>query len=263
MSTQSRRQFIKRASPLIALPWIKTKNFFTTSPDIILHNANIITINSKKPKAQAIAILGEKVVAIGENDSILKLANANTKKIDIAGKTIVPGFIDAHSHPASSGISHLRNVDIDLRSIEEIKKAIHERANSTPPGEWILGFKYDDTKIKEGRLINKYDLDEAAPNHPVRIRHRGGHSTYVNSIALNLMGYNRNTPDPEGGKIGRNEGKGELTGQLLETASYPLSKLIPNNFTKEDYQEGVKLITKMMTKSGVTSVTEAYGSSTF
>ena len=77
------------------------------------------------------------------------------------------------------------------------------------------------------------------------------------------MGYNRNTPDPEGGKIGRNEGKGELTGQLLETASYPLSKLIPNNFTKEDYQEGVKLITKMMTKSGVTSVTEAYGSSTF
>ena len=175
----------------------------------------------------------------------------------------MPGFIDAHSHPASSGISHLRNVDIDLRSIEEIKKAIHERANSTPPGEWILGFKYDDTKIKEGRLINKYDLDEAAPNHPVRIRHRGGHSTYVNSIALNLMGYNRNTPDPEGGKIGRNEGKGELTGQLLETASYPLSKLIPNNFTKEDYQEGVKLITKMMTKSGVTSVTEAYGSSTF
>ena len=122
MSKQSRRQFIKRASPLVVLPWVNTKGFFITSPDTILYNANAITVSSNKPKAQAIAILGERVVAIGENDRILKLANANTKKIDIAGKTIVPGFIDAHSHPASSGLSHLRNVDIDLRSIEEIKK---------------------------------------------------------------------------------------------------------------------------------------------
>jgi predicted amidohydrolase YtcJ len=263
MPIQNRRQFFKNASPLIALPWLRTKGIFTSSPDTILYNANVITVNPKNPEAQAIAILGEKVVAIGENDQILKLANSNTKKINIAGKTVVPGFIDAHSHPASSGLSHLRNVDIDLRSIEEIKKAIQERAKKTPPGEWILGFKYDDTKIKEGRLINRYDLDEAAPNHPVRIKHRGGHSTYVNSTALNLMGYDRSTPDPKGGKIGRDGKTGELTGQLLETAGYPLSKLIPNTFTEKDHQEGVRLITKMMTKSGVTSVTEAYGSSTF
>ena len=262
MSNQSRRQFFKNASPLIALPWLSTKDFFTSSPDTILYNANVITVNPNSPKAEAIAILGEKVIAIGENDQILKLANSNTKKINIAGKTVVPGFIDAHSHPASSGLSHLRNVDIDLRSIEEIKKAIHERAKKTPPGEWILGFKYDDTKIKEGRLINRYDLDEAAPNHPVRIKHRGGHSTYVNSTALNLMGYDRSTPDPKGGKIGRDGKTGELTGQLLETAGHPLSNLIPNTFTEKDHQEGVRLITKMMTKSGVTSVTEAYGSST-
>ena len=263
MSNQSRRQFFKNASPLIALPWLSTKGFFTSSPDTILYNANVITVNPNSPKAEAIAILGEKVIAIGENDQILKLANSNTKKINIAGKTVVPGFIDAHSHPASSGLSHLRNVDIDLRSIEEIKKAIHKRAKETPPGEWILGFKYDDTKVKEGRLVNRYDLDEAAPNHPVRIRHRGGHSAYVNSMALSLMGYDRGTADPNGGKIGRDGKTGELTGQLLETAAHPLSKLIPNTFTEKDYQEGVRLITKMMTKSGVTSVTEAYGSSTF
>ena len=263
MTAQNRREFIKNASPLLALPLINVKSLFTTSPDKILYNANIITVDPNNPKAQAIAMFGERIIAIGENDKILRLSNSNTKKIDIGGKTIVPGFIDAHSHPASSGLSHLRNVDIDLRSIKEIKNAIYERTKITPPGEWILGFKYDDTKIREGRLINRYDLDEAAPNHPVRITHRGGHSTYVNSNALNLMGYNRDTPDPEGGKIGRDPKNGELTGQLLETADYPLSKLIPDRFTQKDYQEGVKLITKMMTKSGVTSVTEAYGSSTF
>ena len=263
MSKQNRREFLKNASPLLAFPWLSTKSIFTSSPDTILYNANVITVNPNKPKAQAIAISGERVVAIGENNQILKLANSTTRKIDIAGKTVVPGFIDAHSHPASSGLSHLRNVDIDLRSIEEIKKAIHERSKSTPPGEWILGFKYDDTKIKEGRLINKNDLDEAAPNHPVRIKHRGGHSNYVNSMALKLMGYNKNTPDPPGGKIGRESKNGNLTGQLLETAAHPLSKLIPDTFTEKDYQEGVRLITEMMTKSGVTSVTEAYGSSTF
>ena len=263
MSKQNRREFLKNVSPLLAFPWLSTKSIFTSSPDTILYNANVITVNPNKPTAQAIAILGERVVAIGENNQILKLAISTTRKINIAGKTVVPGFIDAHSHPASSGLSHLRNVDIDLRSIEEIKKAIHERSKSTPPGEWILGFKYDDTKIKEGRLINKNDLDEAAPNHPVRIRHRGGHSNYVNSMALKLMGYNKNTPDPPGGKIGRESKNGNLTGQLLETAAHPLSKLIPDTFTEKDYQEGVRLITEMMTKSGVTSVTEAYGSSTF
>ena len=263
MIKQNRRQFLKNASPLIALPWLNTKSIFNSGPDTILFNANIITVDPNNPKAQAVAIVGEKVVAIGENNQILKLANTHTKKINISGKTIVPGFIDAHSHPASSGLSHLRNVDIDLRSIEEIKNAINERAKLTPPGEWILGFKYDDTKIKEGRLINRYDLDQAAPNNPVRIRHRGGHSNYVNSMALKLMGYDRRTPDPQGGKIGREEKKGELTGQLLETAANPLSNLIPDSFTEKDYQEGVRLITEMMTKTGVTSVTEAYGSSVF
>lgn len=261
MAFQNRRDFIKSASPLALLPWLPYNRLWETTPDCILHNANIITVNPKQPKAQAIAILGERIVAVGDNAQILKLANANTKKIDIGGKTIVAGFIDAHSHPASSGLSHLHNVDADLRSIEAIKKAIHQRAIETPKGEWILAFKYDDTKTKEGRIINRYDLDEVAPDHPVRIVHRGGHSVYVNSKALDLLGYTRSTPDPEGGKIGRDGKNGELTGQLLENASDPLGRLIPNNFTKKDFQEGVKLITQMMTKSGVTSVTEAYGSS--
>ena len=182
------------------------------------------------------------------------------------GSTVTPGFIDAHSHPAYSGRAHLRSVDADLRSIQAIQHAIHQKAEQTPPGEWVLGFKYDDTKTAEGRLINRTDLDEAAPNHPVFISHRGGHSAYVNSRALEMAGYDRHTPDPAGGKIGRDadaDGDGELNGQLLETATTPLEKLIPNNFTRQDNQAGVKLISQMMAKAGVTSVTDAYGSPDF
>ena len=96
-------------------------SYSSQKPDIILHNANIITVNPLQPKAEAIAISEDKIIAIGNNDEILNLASSITKKIDIDNKTITPGFIDAHSHPAASGRSHLIKVDCDLRSIEEIK----------------------------------------------------------------------------------------------------------------------------------------------
>ena len=249
----NRRQFLSTLGPLALVP------FWKTSPDLILHHANIITVNPAQPKVQALAISGDRIVATGSNEEILKMANGFTRKVDIGGKTITPGFIDAHSHPAYSGRAHLRNVDADLRSIKDIQKAMHEKAQKTPMGQWVLGFKYDDTKTAEGRLINRTDLDEAVPDHPVFISHRGGHSAYVNSKALALAGYTRNTPDPKGGKIGR-DADGELNGQLLENATGPLEKLIPNTFTREDNQQAVKLITQMMAKTGVTSVTDAYGS---
>jgi len=238
-------------------------DLFSFPPEIVLFNANMITVDPAKPYAQAIAIKGDRILAVGNNEEILHFAGAGTRKIDLSGQTVTPGFIDAHSHPAYSGRAHLRNVDADLRSIKVIKNAIADRAKNTPPGEWILGFKYDDTKTSEGRPINRYDLDKAAPNHPVRVVHRGGHSVYVNSRALELMGYNKETPDPEGGKIVRDSQSGEPTGLLLETASDPLGRLIPNTFTREDNQAGVKLISEMISKAGITSVTDAYCSSTF
>lgn len=260
----SRREFIKNTSPLAMLPFVPFPfDFFNSAPDAILFNANIITVDSKNPYAQALAIQGDRLLAVGDNEEILRLADANTKKIDVGGSTVLPGFIDAHSHPAYSGRAHLRNVDSDLRSISAIQDAIRKRAENTPPGNWILGFKYDDTKTSEGRPINRYDLDKAAPNHPVRIVHRGGHSVYVNSRALELLNYTRETPNPEGGKIIKDPDTGEPSGLLLETASDPLGELIPNTFTKEDNQAGVKLISQMISKAGITSVTDAYCSSTF
>lgn len=260
----TRRKFIKGMGSIAIVPLFPVHfDIFNFTPDMVLYNADIITVDSQKPYARAIAIKGDRILSVGTNDEILRLAGAATKKIDLSGKTVTPGFIDAHSHPAYSGRAHLRNVDCDLRSIKDIQGAIGERAKNTPPGNWILGFKYDDTKTAEGRPIHRYDLDKAAPEHPVRIVHRGGHSVYVNSMALGLLGYDRNTTDPDGGKIVRDPKTGEPTGLLLETASNPLDTLIPNTFTAKDNQAGVKLISQMISKAGITSVTDAYCSTTF
>ena len=127
-------------------------------------------------------------MAVGSNDEVRALADGATKSVDVGGKTIVPGFIDAHCHPAYSGRRHLRFIDCDLRSISAIQDAVRERASKAPPGEWVVGFKYDDTKTAEKRFLTREDLDAAAPQHPVYIAHRGGHTGYVNSLALAKQG---------------------------------------------------------------------------
>lgn len=231
----------------------------TTEPDLILYNGNFWTVNVRQPKAQALAISGGRFFAIGTNDEVLSLAAGKTKKVDLGGKTVLPGFIDAHSHPAEAGLSHLRMVDCDLRSIAEILKALHERAAKTPPGEWVLGFKYDDTKTSEGRPLTRGELDAAVPDHPVLVEHRGGHTAWLNSQALQRAKVDDKTPDPPGGKYDRDPATGRLTGRVREKAKDAVEKIIPSNFTRDDHREGVRLITKMMTRTGVTSVTDAMG----
>src|SRR5437899_2253732 len=133
----------------------------------------------------------------------MNLAGLGVRKIDLGGKTVLPGFIDAHSHPAAAGLSHLRMVDCDLRSISAIQAALRERATKTPAGDWVLGFKYDDTKTEDGRALNISDLDSAVPDHPAHIEHRGGHTVYANSLAFRKAGIDEKTADPPGGKIDR------------------------------------------------------------
>jgi len=260
-SSFNRRQFVNTLG-MGSLGFVFLNSFSQTHPEIIMHNANIFTSNIDYPKAQAIAISNGKVIAIGNDADILRLSGSKTRRINIGGKTITPGFIDAHSHPAYSGRAHLRNVDCDLRSIQAIKDAIKSKSIETRPGKWISGFKYDDTKTTDGRYINRYDLDEITPNHPILITHRGGHTVYVNSKALKMAKIDKSTVDPKGGFIVRDE-NGEPTGLLKENAVELVNKLIPNEFSAKDNQEGVKLITQMMARSGITSVTDAYGDQKF
>jgi predicted amidohydrolase YtcJ len=172
----------------------------------------------------------------------------------------VPGFIDAHSHPSYAGIRHLRWVDCNLRSLAAIQDAIRARAANTPPGDWVVGSMYDDTKTSEGRKLTREDLDAAAPNHPVFIEHRGGHTAYVNSLAYRRTEITDQIADPPGGKFDRDPATGKLSGGLRENATDPFQKILHANFTRDEMRQGVKLMFQMMVRTGVTSVTDAQAS---
>lgn len=251
-------QQISRRDLLLSLGVFALSPGERAEPELILHNGSIWTVNERAPRAQAVAVSGGRFLAVGSDDEVLALAAGRSRKVDLGGKTVVPGFIDAHSHPGSAGRSHLRQVDCDLRSIAEIQAALRQRAAQTPAGQWVLGFKYDDTKTSEGRPLTRADLDAAAPAHPVFVRHRGGHTAWVNSPALKAAGVDEKTPDPPGGHFGR-DGAGRLNGNLRENATDPFERVIPSAYTPGDYREGVKLISKMLARAGITSVHDAYG----
>jgi predicted amidohydrolase YtcJ len=253
MNGFSRREFCCALGALALTPLERTE------PDLILHNGNFWTVDSRAPRAQAVAISGGRFLAVGANDEVLALAGGRARKIDLGGKTVLPGFIDAHSHPSDAGRAHLVSVDCDLRSIAAILAALRERAAKTPPGQWVIGFKYDDTKTSEGRALTREDLDSAVPDRPTVVEHRGGHTAWVNSAGLKAAGIDENTPDPAGGQIDHDSATHRLTGRLRETAKDRVMALLPNP-TAKDYREGVKLISKMMARTGITSVTDAEAS---
>lgn len=253
MSPLTRREFVHGMAGILLLPLERTE------PQLVLYNANFFTMNERLPKAEAVAIADGRFLAVGRSEEVQALATARTTRVDLGGKTVVPGFIDAHSHPASAGLSHLRMVDCDLRSIPAIQAALRERADKTPPGQWVLGFKYDDTKTAEVRLLNLADLDAVTTEHPVFVEHRGGHTAYVNSFALRKAGVTQESPDPPGGRMHHDPASGLLSGRIEERATELFTNLMPNTVTLEDRRQGVKLISRMMTRAGVTSVHDAYG----
>ncbi|MGW8267096.1 MAG: amidohydrolase [Longimicrobiales bacterium] len=223
------------------------------TPDLVLLNGRILTQDEGFPVAEALAVRRSRFLAVGSTRDVSNLiAQGRTQVVDAAGMTVLPGFIDSHSHPSSVGLSELKDVNVNLGSIARIQRAVRERANRTPPGEWIVGFMYDDTKLQEGRPLNRRDLDEAAPNHPVAVGHRGGHTGVYNSLAFELAGVTADTPDPPGGAFYRENG--ELTGKVAERARGVFSSLIPRESTRQERQEGVAVISRKMAAAGLTSV---------
>src|SRR5260370_27996055 len=129
-------------------------------------------MNPAEPVAEAVAIARGRFFAVGKDADVLNLAAPGVRKIDLAGKTVLPGFIDAHSHPADAGLMHLRMRDCDLRSISAIQAALRERAAKTPAGGWVLRFKYDDTKTRAARPPAASDFDKAVPDPPCSLHHQ-------------------------------------------------------------------------------------------
>ena len=255
MSDFNRRQFIGFGAAAAAAgvtTGCTTETTAGITPDLVVINANVLTQDDALPRAEAFAIHNERFVAVGSTSDVQNLAGPNTQVIDAGGMTIVPGFIDAHSHPSAVGLYELRHVNTNLGSVARIQDAVRKRAAETPPGEWIIGFMYDDTKLSEGRPLNKWDLDAVSTEHPIVVGHRGGHTGVYNSRAFEVAGVTADTPDPFGGQFYRENG--ELTGKVAEKARYVFD--IPNESTREERAQGVRVICEKMNAAGLTSVTQ-------
>ena len=225
--------------------------------DLVVRNANIITMDTRQPHAEAAAILDGKFIGVGSAAELTNLVGPNTRVLDLTGKTVLPGFIDAHIHVLNSGIRHVMAADCDLPTITAIQTALRERVETTAPGQWVQGFKFDDTKTVQNRFLFREDLDAVSTFHPIMVSHRAGHIYYLNTMALEAAGFTRDTPDPFGGRLGRDPDTGELNGVVYERAIEPVRfGLIPSD-TPEIRREGLRTICRMLTQAGLTSVHDA------
>ena len=258
-----RRKFIGQSSLLGGAAAFSPVTLLQAQPnngvvraDLIIKNARIYTMDENYPLAESVAVTGNRILAVGSNDDLEPLAGLNTTIIDGTGMTVTPGFIDAHSHP--DGSNEVTGADVNLRSIGEIKLAMARQAAVTPSEQWVIGNKYDDTKLNEGRPVMRRDLDAAVPTQPAIIIHRGGHTAVVNSYGLKLAGVTVDTPDPEGGHFGRKDG--ELTGFVAEHAMDVIQKSGSwPEITREVRQQGVAMMSRAMAASGMTSTTDSWG----
>ena len=234
--------------------------------DLILWGGNVITVDPRKPEAQAVAVKNGRFLMAGGDAEVRALAGRNTEVIAFRGRTVTPGFIDSHQHLFEYG-TNLLQLDCSpkkCRSIADIKRIVLKETLRKAPGEWIRGVGYDDTKTTDLQLLNRWDLDEVAPNHPVFIQQVSGHWAVVNSRALKTGGVRENTPDPKGGSYGRDPQTGRLNGTLYEQAEFAFvyegttghPPIMPP-FSLKERIKGVRLASDRYVAAGLTSVNDA------
>lgn len=233
--------------------------------DVAVINANIITIDADQPRAEAFAVDGDQITFVGSNNDVQKLIDENTRVIDANGKTITPGFNDAHIHPSPIYPRQSPLASVDCRpaatpTIDALIAALRSKAELVQKGLWVRGSRYQETKL--GRHPTRYDLDKASGNHPIRIGHSSGHLSVFNSYALELAGITRETPDPEGGRFDRDE-NGVPNGICRESAASIVRKAgpaSPRASTQEQVDGFLKRFEEYVSH-GITSVQDAGGNS--
>ncbi len=220
--------------------------------DLIISHAKIWTMDESYPRAQAVAVFGDRIIAVGSDAEVENLRGPGTKVIDAGGKLLLPGFNDAHVHFVSGG-EQLDSVQLnDVTSIEEFVRRIAEQVKKTPKGEWIQGGDWDETKWPGSPLPTKELIDPVTPDNPVFLSRYDGHSALVNSLALKLAGVTAQTPDPPGGTIVR-DGQGNPTGDLKDAATELVYKVIPPP-SHDQLMRAVRRALEHAASVGVTSV---------
>lgn len=225
--------------------------------DLVLKNASVITMDGRRPSAGLVAIAGDRILLVGDEPAQAE-TGPQTRIVDCQGKTVVPGFIDAHCHLFSL-VRRLLSVDLSpptVGSIAGIKEAVRQRAGEVPPGTWISGAGFNEFYLAEKRCPNRRDLDEVASEHPVVLSHRSLHACVLNSLALSLAGITRETPDPPGGLIERDLDTGEPTGLLYEMLGRISAEVMPP-LSRKELAQGVADADHYYLSCGITSIQEA------
>lgn len=233
------------------------KGAISMNTDYIFFNGKVHSVDKNDSIYDAVAISSNKIIAIGSNEEILKLADEKTEKVDLEGKSLIPGIIDSHVHTAVHGANSLA---IDCRSpgissIEDIKEKIKEVAKKTPDGEWIRGWGYDHSKLKEKRHPNKWDLDEVAPNNPVILTRVCAHISAHNSKSLELAGIDDSSIPPEGGEYERIDNM--VSGVMFENAHMDMMKV--STPSKDELINAMKAANDLLVKEGITTVHDSGG----
>jgi predicted amidohydrolase YtcJ len=235
--------FALLASPALAQP-----------AELVLRGGNIVTVDHDWSIAHAVAIRGGKFLAVGSDAQMAPHIGPNTQVIELAGKTVVPGLIDSHLHQLFAALNGPAVQLLSTKTIADVQAAIGERVARTEPGKWVLASSgWHESILQEGRMPTRYELDKVSPSNPVFIP-RGGHVITVNSKALELAGITKDTPNPDGGVIVRDEATGDATGVLLENAAYLVRKMLPA--PPANMAELLKLAMRDLNSYGIVGVVE-------
>ncbi|MDY6834695.1 MAG: amidohydrolase [Chloroflexota bacterium] len=232
------------------------------SADLILHNARVITLVEALPFAEMVAIKNGKIHALGDAYEVDIFRGAETKLIDCEGGAIIPGFNDAHCHPLgfATTLLYIDCSSPEVRSISDIQRNIHGHARLVAGGRWIRAAQYNETQLSEKRHPTCWELDMAAPNHPVILIHASGNYCVLNSMALRMVGITKETPDPPGGHIGHDEVTGEVNGFISGRNPYVENGVPPVD--QEELRHGMSLATRTYLSQGITSVQDTTWSNT-
>jgi predicted amidohydrolase YtcJ len=271
---RSRREFMTIAGAGIAgafgAPWLggapaaqaQETGIRPQDADLVVSNAKVYTVDPRAPKAEAFAVKAGRFVAVGTSAEIRALIGKGTQTFDARQMTIVPGFIDCHNHAPGNVLLYEVLVGnpyvVEFVTISSIVEKLRAKARVTPPGTWVEGYFFDDTKVKDNRPLNIHDLDLVSTDLPVAVHHRGGHTSFYNTKAFALAHITKDTPNPPGGTFDR-DSSGGLNGRVTDLARAALDKVGKRpTFTEEQTmqrdRDGLAYISKQFVRYGVTTV---------
>ena len=231
--------------------------------DLVILNGKVVTVDRKNSIVEGVAVKDGRVVKVGGSKEVKALASKNARVIDLKGKTMLPGFIDTHEHCIRRGLQtdYVNCASPPMNSLSDVIEALKVKADTKPEGEWVIGSWFDESQWEDKRFPNRYDLDKASEVHPIYLGRAGGHNSVANSLALELAGITKDTPQPAGGNIERDE-SGEPTGRLDEIAAMNMVRgIIPVPTGDEEIDilvENWPILEERYLSWGLTTIHEAH-----